>query len=96
MMISGWRKRYSSILNEFMYSEKKDNESAILLDSILKKSNVNEKIINLVKGKTIFVIGSGPSLSIAIPKLKNFKKSIKIAADSSVKHLVENGIIPDI
>ncbi|MCH8085576.1 MAG: DUF115 domain-containing protein, partial [Thaumarchaeota archaeon] len=96
MMISGWRKRYSSILNEFMYSEKKDNESAIFLDSILKKSNVNEKIINLVKGKTIFVIGSGPSLSIAIPKLKNFKKSIKIAADSSVKHLVENGIIPDI
>ena len=28
--------------------------------------------------------------------MKNFKKSIKIAADSSIKHLVENGIIPDI
>ena len=96
MIISGWRKRYSDILNEFKYSEKKDKESAILLNSILKKSDVNEKIINLVKGKTVFVIGSGPSLSTAIPKLKNFKKSIKIAADSSVKSLVENGIIPDI
>ncbi|MFQ5781993.1 MAG: 6-hydroxymethylpterin diphosphokinase MptE-like protein [Nitrosopumilus sp.] len=96
MMISGWKKKYSNILKEFKYSEKKDKESAIILDSILKKSNINQKIINLIKGKTVFVIGSGPSLSTAIPKLKNFKKSIKIVADSSIKPLVENGIIPDI
>jgi len=95
-MISGWKKRYSNILKEFKYSEKKDKESAVLLNSILKKSDVNEKIINLIKGKTVFVIGSGPSLPTAIPKLKNFKKSVKIAADSSIKALVENGIIPDI
>ncbi len=66
-MISGWKKKYSDILKEFKYSEKKDKESALLLNSILKKSNVNEKIINLVKGKTVFVIGSGPSLSTAVP-----------------------------
>ena len=96
MMISGWRKRYSEILKEFKYSEKKDKESAIILNSILKKSDVNEKILNLIKGNTVFVIGSGPSLSSAIPKLKNYKKIVKIAADSSIKPLVENGIIPDI
>lgn len=95
-MISGWREKYSDILKEFKYSEKKDNESAVILNLILKKSNVNQKIINLVKGKTVFVIGSGPSLSTAIPKLKNLKKSIKIAADSSIKILLENNIIPDI
>ncbi len=95
-MISGWRKKYSDILNEFKYSEKKDKKSAALLDSILKKSDVNEKIAKLVKGKTVFVIGSGPSLSTAIPKLKNLKKSIKIAADSSIKPLLENDIVPDI
>jgi uncharacterized Rossmann fold enzyme len=95
-MISGWRKRYSEILKEFKYSEKKDKESAIILNSILKKSDVNEKILNLIKGNTVFVIGSGPSLSSVIPKLKNYKKIVKIAADSSIKPLVENGIIPDI
>jgi len=95
-MISGWNRRYSDILKEFKYSKKKDKESAIILDSILKRSNVNQKIIKLVKGKTVFVIGSGPSLSTAIPRLKNFKKLVKISADSSVKPLVENGIIPDI
>ena len=95
-MISGWKKRYSEIRKEFNYSEKKDKESAVILNSIIKKSNINEKIISLVKDKTVFVIGSGPSLSTAIPILKNFKKTIKIAADSSVKLLVDNEIIPDI
>ncbi|MDC3254068.1 DUF115 domain-containing protein [Nitrosopumilus sp.] len=96
MMISGWEKRYFSILKELNYSEKKDKESALILDSILKKNNSTEKIRKLIQGKTVFVIGSGPSLSIAIPKLKKLKKYIKIAADSSLKPLIDNGIIPDI
>ena len=95
-MISGWKKRYFSILKELNYSEKKDKESALILDSILKKTDTIEKIKKIIEGKTIFVIGSGPSLSIAIPKLKKLEKSIKIAADSSLKPLVDNGIIPDI
>jgi len=95
-MISGWKKRYSDILKEFKYSEKKDIESAIQLNSFLKKSNINEKIIRLIEGKTVFVIGSGPSLLRAIPRLQNYKKSIKIAADSALKILIENKVIPDI
>ena len=95
-MISGWEKRYFSILKELNYTEKKDKESAIILDSILKRSNTIEKIREIIQGKTVFVIGSGPSLSSAIPKLKKLKKSIKIAADSSLKPLIDNGIIPDI
>ena len=95
-MISGWKTRYLSILKELKYSEKKDKESAIILDSILKKTKNIEKIEKLIQGNTVFVIGSGPSLSFAIPKLKKFKKSIKIAADSSLKPLIDNGIIPDI
>ncbi|MDH3856013.1 MAG: DUF115 domain-containing protein [Nitrosopumilus sp.] len=96
MVILGWRKKYSDILKEFKYDEKKDKESAILLNTILEKSNTNEKVINLIKGKTVLVIGSGPSLSTAIKKLKKYKKTVKIAADSAIKPLVENGIIPDI
>jgi len=95
-MISGWKKRYFSILKELNYSEKKDKESAVILDSILKKTDTIEKIREIIQGKTVFVIGSGPSLSSAIPKLKKLKKSIKIAADSSLKPLIDNGIIPDI
>jgi len=96
MMILGWKKRYFAILKELNYSEKKDKESALILDSIIKKTDSNKKIRKLIQGNTVFVIGSGPSLSFAIPKLKKFKKSIKIAADSSLKPLIDNGIIPDI
>ena len=95
-MISGWKKRYFTILKEMNYSEKKDKESALILDSILKKTDSIEKVKEIIQGNTVFVIGSGPSLSIAIPKLKKLKKSIKIAADSSLKPLIDNGIIPDI
>jgi hypothetical protein len=96
MMISGWGKRYFTILKEMNYSEKKDKESALILDSILKKTDSIEKVKEIIQGNTVFVIGSGPSLSIAIPKLKKLKKSIKIAADSSLEPLIDNGIIPDI
>jgi len=96
MMILGWRKKYLEILKEFKYDEKKDKESAVILNSILKKTNLNEEICKLIKGKSVLIIGSGPSLSTAIPELKKMKKSIKIAADSSIKPLLENGIIPEI
>jgi len=95
-MILGWEKRYFSILKELNYSQKKDKESALILDSILQKTDTIKKIEKLIQDKTVFVIGSGPSLSFAIPKLKKLKRSIKIAADSSLKPLVDNGIIPDI
>ncbi|WP_316507025.1 6-hydroxymethylpterin diphosphokinase MptE-like protein [Nitrosopumilus sp.] len=93
---SDWKKKYSDILMEFNYKEEKDNESAKILNSILESSNIIEKISKLIKNKTVFVIGSGPSLSRSISKLKNYKNSVKIAADSSLKPLVENGVVPDI
>lgn len=95
-MISGWRKKYLEILKEFKYDEKKDKKSAVILNSILKKTNLNEEISKLIKGKSVLVIGSGPSLSTAIPEIIKMKKSIKIAADSSIKPLLEKGIIPEI
>ena len=77
-MISGWKAKYSDILKEFRYDEKKDKESATLLDTILKKSKTSKKIQELIQGNTVFVIGAGPSLSHAIPKLKNLKKQQKL------------------
>jgi len=96
MIISDWNKKYAEILYEFKYSEKQDTESAIILDSILGKTVPIKKIRAKIKGKTVFVVGAGPSLSLAIPVLKNFKNTVKIVADSAVKPLVKNGINPDI
>jgi uncharacterized Rossmann fold enzyme len=96
MVISGWSKKYSEIRKEFGYSEKQDKESAIILESILRKKISEKKIREIITGKTVFVIGAGPSLSLAIPKLKKFKNVVKIVADSAIKPLIENGIKPNI
>jgi len=95
-MISGWNSRYNEILKEFNYNKREDTDSAELLDSILGEGNHIKKIQDLIKNQNVFVIGAGPSLSNAIPKLQHFKKTIKIVADSAVKPLIDNGIKPDI
>ena len=96
MAIPGWDAKYDDILREFDYNKEKDFESAKILNSVLAESNTEKKISNIIRGNTVFVIGSGPSLSTSISKLKLFENSIKIAADSSVKYLIENGIRPNI
>ncbi len=96
MTVSGWFSRYSEILREFGFSKKSDQESALLLDSILKKSFELKKLEKKIQGKTIFVVGAGPSLTKAIPILKKFNSITKIVADSALEILVKKGITPDI
>jgi uncharacterized Rossmann fold enzyme len=96
MMISGWNSKYREILKEFNYDKRKDTDSAVLLDSIIGEKNHMKKIHDLIKNQNVFVIGAGPSLSYAIPVLQHFKKTVKIVADSAVKPLNDNGIMPNI
>ena len=96
MMISGWVRRYNEILKEFKYDKKTDVQSAILLEGMLNGKNQIKNLQKIIRNQNVLVIGAGPSLSKAIPKLKNFKKTVKIVADSAVKPLIENGIKPDI
>jgi len=95
-MISGWVRRYNEILNEFKYDKKTDVQSAILLEGLLKGESQIKSLQKIIRNQNVLVIGAGPSLSKAIPRLKNFEKTVKIVADSAVKPLVDNGIKPDI
>ncbi len=96
MTIKGWNSKYLEIRKQFGYSKKHDFESALLLNFLLKQSIPLKEIQKKIKGKTIFVIGAGPSLSSAIPFLKKFRNSTKIVADSALKIILENKIFPDI
>ncbi len=96
MTISGWNAKYLEILKEFGYDQKQDFESAWLLNSILKKQVTLSKLKKIISGKTVFVIGAGPSLLSSIPTLKKFKKIPKIVADNVTQKLIENRIKPNI
>ena len=95
-MISGWERKYNEILKEFNFNKKADNQSAILLDSLLKDENQNKKLQEIIENQDVFVIGAGPSLAKSLPVLKKFEKTIKIVSDSALKFLVENEIKPNI
>ncbi len=96
MTIIGWNARYLEILKEFGFSKKQDLESAWLLESILKNNVSVNKLKKIILGKSVFIIGAGPSLASSIPTLKKFKKLPKIVADSAIKELLENKIRPDV
>ena len=63
MTIRGWKTQFKEIRKEFEYLEKDDLISAEKLDSLLKGKNSKNQLKNMIKGKTVFIIGAGPSLT---------------------------------
>ena len=96
MTIRGWKTQFKEIRKEFGYLEKDDLISARKLDSLLKGKNSKKQFQNMILGKTIFIIGAGPSLTKSLKYIKKSKKVTKIVADGAVRALLEKNIKPDI
>ena len=96
MTIHGWKTKFSEIRKEFGYSEKDDLISAKKLNVLLKRKNSKKEFQNRIRGKTVFIIGAGPSLSKSLKHIRKSKNIIKIVADGAVKALLEKNIRPDI
>mgnify|MGYP001375630637 CR=1 FL=1 len=96
MTIRGWKTKFNEIRKEFGYSEKEDLISAKKLNLLLKRKNSKKEFEDIIKGKTIFVIGAGPSLSQSLKHIKKSKNITKIVADGAVRALLEKNIRPDI
>ena len=96
MTIRGWKTKFNEIRKSFGYSEKEDLISAKKLNFLLKRKNSRKQIQNIIRGKTVFVIGAGPSLSKSLKYIKKSKNVTKIVADGAVRALLEKNIKPDI
>ncbi|MDI1494838.1 MAG: putative Rossmann fold-containing protein [Cenarchaeum symbiont of Oopsacas minuta] len=95
MPIRGWYTQYSKLLKDFGYSRSDDTNAARILDGIIKKPISENRIRRLIFGKTVIVIGAGPSLGQTILASRRLPVT-KIVADSAVKTVLKTGIIPDI
>lgn len=95
MRLQGWKRKYDEILHEFGFSKKDDLHSARFLNSLLGKKTLHT-LEQKIRGRTVFVIGAGPSLPTSIPTIKRFKNVTKIAADGATRALLDNHIRPDI
>ena len=84
MTIRGWKTQFKEIRKEFGYLEEDDLISAKKLDSLLKGKNSKNQFQNMIKGKTVFIIGAGPSLTRSLKHIKKSKNVVKIVADGAV------------
>ena len=96
MTVRGWKTKFKEIRNEFRYSEAKDIQSAKKLNSILKKKFSEKQLEELIRNKTVYIIGAGPSLSKSLKYIKKSKNVTKIVADGAVRALLEKNIKLDI
>ncbi len=99
MKFADWFPYYQGIRADFGYSTEKDQKAAKILSEMIRKKAVNLKVLQRkIKGKSVIVVGAGPSLEDekVLRYIKKNKKSVKIAADSAVQFLIENKIKPDI
>ena len=96
MTIWGWETKFQEIRKELGYSKRDDFLSASKLNSLLKKKFVKTQLQNMIKNKTVFIIGAGPSLSESLFYIKKCKKVTKIVADGAVRALLEKNMKPDI
>ena len=96
MTIRGWNTRYRQIRHEFGYKESEDFAAAKKLDKIIEKAFPLSKFKKIISGKTVVVIGAGPSLDGAIPEIKKLKNVTKIVADGAIQPLIKNNIKFDI
>ena len=96
MTIRGWKTRYREIRGMFGYKESDDIASAKKLNSIIKKKFPSSNFKKKIFGKTVFVIGAGPSLDNAITVMKKYENVTKIVADGAVQALIKHKIRPDI
>ena len=76
MTIRGWKTQFKEIRKEFGYLEKDDLISAKKLDSLLKGKNSKNQFQNMIKGKTVFIIGAGPSLTRSLKYIKKSKNVV--------------------
>ena len=106
MKFSEWNLWYNQILDDFGFSKKMDEESANLLNNILKDQG-SIKLENImchlptekIAIKNFLVLGAGPSLKSHLKYIKkklDLNDHVLIAADGATTGLLEEELVPDI
>ena len=100
MEFEEWEPLYQQILADFGFDRGEDERAAEILAKLIEHHDIIEieSLSEMLRDKTVYIFGAGPSLEQEI-QVENFQKEydgIHIAADGATSALVKNGIIPDI
>jgi len=96
MQFTAWQPIYYSILQDFGFSEERDEEAAELLAGILRgREPMLPAARSILSGCRAIVCGNAPKLSRELDELQD-RNAIFLAADGATAVLLEHNIIPDI
>ncbi len=70
MNYSVWKEWYSEIAKALLLSEAEDRAAAERLSSLLRQSSLVQDLKDLLHGKTVIVLGAGPSLEVDLKRLE--------------------------
>ncbi len=97
MNLNEWLKWYDKLRVKFGYSVVEDQNAARLLSELLEGRPLDLKILStMIYGKSVLVVGAGPSLEANLPRIHLLKQFTTIAADGASQAMLENNIKPDI
>ncbi len=97
MDLNEWLKWYDKLRLKFGYSVVEDQNAARLLSELLEGRSLDLKILsNLIYGKNVLVIGTGPSLENNLSRMHSLKQFTLIVADGASQAMLENNIKPEI
>jgi hypothetical protein len=96
MQFAVWEPIYRSILQDFGFSGKRDEEAAELLAGLLfNREPPLPAVESVVRGRRVVVFGNAPSLKAELDSLQE-KDAAFLAADGATSVLLERGILPDV
>jgi len=100
MDLKDWAPIYSRIVEDFKFDREMDLRSGLLLRDLLDRLGnrvMEERLREIIEGRTVYVVGAGPSIRRHVKILKSLKeRGVVISADGATKALLEEGILPDI
>jgi len=98
-----WKHYYFQLISDFGYDPKKDYESSLILNDLLKIRKKIKKLNalkHIIRHRTVFIFGCGPSLPQHLELLKNSSLNLKnfifITADGATTALMQYDILPTI
>lgn len=99
MQFESWEPLYLSILEDFGFSRRKDEEAANLLRDLLQgRVSPLSAVGELLSGKKAIVCGNAPCLAQELEYMqdKEVDDAVFLAADGATVSLLEHGILPAI
>ncbi len=100
MEFTTWKPMYHSILRDFDFSQRDDENAAAILDSLLQQKQSVwslENICALLHYNHVVICGAGPSLESSIINHRILlENNICITADGATSALLKQHIVPDV